>query len=805
MKRLSFLKKYNNENGVAAVLVLAVILVLTSLGTIALVASAANISMGSKSKSWSTEFYSLDSQAEELVQKVDAQLTIAEQDAVEYVQNRYDTMATTTTAFTLSKFKTEYQMDDGTDSGAQKFFHLHYKDELTTGGGITITVQDYIDRYVDGGLGTADDARQKYEDDLKTYMSDVFDRVYFHLASKRLYTLADSYKGASPYSKMVLKGGSGKYGYPDPITTQWCTNKFIGLNELSVWDSSTQPTDGEVGVYILAQDAAVASKRVETEISVIVPRYETVIQRINIPYKGNPIWANALSVQNGIQISEGSNVRVEGDVFASSTQTGGLASTTGASIHIYGNVYTAGDVHVTGNGGEISVYRYAGSGVSTDYTAKNKIFNDNDLFFTESVAPGVVLSNYTENSTGSAPDGAIPFIFRDHRKWGNVYCNEFTIESGVSAGSMTAQGNLVTARDIRMDGRHSEMAIGTTVSGVAETNYVGLRSEPVDGLNVNPNESSSIINNYPYEADGLTRSSSIQINSRLFVPGVAFYEFDQAGPAWSEVGGKYYYKSAESITSRVTSPTAIFDAYMAEGTDFIAPPFQRNGTKYYLTTPSGLSMKSELHDFVTSAGGIKTNIINGTSTAEGYVLGVAMMQDNISSDADVYEGIGGYSSSSYIAYNQLKSAGALMSIFDAKTKNLGTGHNETFENYVNKAYNASVNGFIFLGAGSHTRDISGISGIIYSEGDLTVTGNGEFKGAIICEGKLTIDGDLTIKYSEAVILSTLKNQSRVRKFFDTSIGSIGLDIDFVEEYSTTSGTRTLVKRYKVLSWKEKQE
>ncbi len=804
MKRLSFLKKYNNEKGVAAVLVLAVILVLTALGTIALVASAANISMGSKSKSWSTEFYSLDSQAEELVQKVDAQLTIAEQDAVEYVQNRYDAMATTATAFTLSKFKTEYMMDDGTDSGAQKFFHLHYKDEWTTGGGIAITVQDYIDNTTT--YPSADDARMAYENDLKVYMSDVFDRVYFHFASKRLNDLATSSPGVIPDVALVLKGGAGKYGYPDPNTTQWCTNKFIGLNVLSVWDSSTKPTDGDIVVYVLAQDAAVAGKRVETEISVIVPRYETVIQRINIPYKGNPIWANALSVQNGIQIGEGSNVRVEGDVFASATQTGGLASTTGASIHIYGNVYTAGDVHVTGNGGEINIHRYAGSGVSTDYTAKNKIFNDNDLFFTESVAHGVILSNYTENSTGSAPDGAIPFVFWDHRKWGNVYCNEFTIESGVSAGSMTAQGNLVTARDIRMDGRHSEMVIGTAAAGVAETNYIGLRSEPEDGLNVNPNESSSIINNYPYEADGLTRSSSIQINSRLFVPGVAFYEFDQAGPVWSEVGGKYYYKSAESITSRVTSPTAIFDAYMADGTDFIAPPFQRNGTKYYLTTPSGLSMKSDLSDFITSAGGIKTNIINGTSTADGYVLGVAMMQDNISSNAVVYEGIGGYSSRSYIAYNELKLAGApLMSIFDAKTKYLGTGYIGAFENYVNKAYNASVNGFIFLGAGSHTRDISGISGIIYSEGDLTVTGNGEFKGAIICEGKLTIDGDLTIKYNEAAILSTLKNQSRVRKFFDTTIGSIGLDIDFVEEYNTTSGTRTLVKRYKVLSWKEKQE
>jgi len=84
-------RKINSEKGNAAVITLSVILVLTALGTVSLLASALNVRMSGKTLSWSEEYYTLDTMAEKLVQKIEEEVLIpAEKDARTYVMNRLD-------------------------------------------------------------------------------------------------------------------------------------------------------------------------------------------------------------------------------------------------------------------------------------------------------------------------------------------------------------------------------------------------------------------------------------------------------------------------------------------------------------------------------------------------------------------------------------------------------------------------------------------------------------------------------------------------------------------------------------------
>lgn len=170
-------------------------------------------------------------------------------------------------------------------------------------------------------------------------------------------------------------------------------------------------------------------------------------------------------------------------------------------------------------------------------------------------------------------------------------------------------------------------------------------------------------------------------------------------------------------------------------------------------------------------------------------------------------------SENWIAYDDLTYSKTLFRLHMSKTKMLGR--------YV-ESYNANADPIEFdelvhegmLGtmdrseiiyldgtSGKDRLTLSGtMEGIVYCTGNLTITGSGEFRGAIICEGNVTIAGDVTIRYDENVIRRKLKNSARLREFF--SKGQMGQKLFDIEEYSTTSGKRVQVKRYRIAAWKE---
>ena len=83
--KMNRLKNYcpaGPERGAASVLVVFMMIILVTFGTLSLTASLANIRLGEKTVTWMDSFYNMDSEAERLCMEVDACLLMAENAAI---------------------------------------------------------------------------------------------------------------------------------------------------------------------------------------------------------------------------------------------------------------------------------------------------------------------------------------------------------------------------------------------------------------------------------------------------------------------------------------------------------------------------------------------------------------------------------------------------------------------------------------------------------------------------------------------------------------------------------------------------
>ncbi len=800
-------------------LVLCVILILTALGTVALAASVLNARLSGKVMSWTKEYYSLDTKAERYVQSIDQQLITAENDARTYVQDRYDKKS-------ADELPTEFNDDNSynMDTGAQTFFNGHYKETWTRNtseGAIEITLQDYIDDplfMLDRSASYKKDnsltAEQAFSADVKKYNDELFDRIYFFMLSKKLTALADD-----PATSGAIEVKEREASLGDP-----CTKKFTDFSS-STWDGMT-PNDGDIKLEIcVSNNSADDPKEVKAQISVVKPRYETIIQTVSTPVYGNPVWTNAITASGSITFASGAAATIGGDVYTSSS--GGISVDGGSNAVIRGNVYTQGDLAIAGNGGRLWVSNAVTGSSGVTYDRKRLIYG-NDYFMD---------TKRFYDITGIDPSLGSwnQFFYPDLTDRGNVYCSSLLVKDGVQGAALKVDGNLWTKDDIQMDGRHSDIRIGTAdtsgSSTVPLTSYIGLN--PFSTAN-DPNSSSSIINNYPDNDAGMT-GSSITIDSNFVVPGVAFYEFDGGKDDQFKFGDKYYYKSAESISARTTSPTAIISAYYydedtsetpystfknSEDVDLdLITPGSESGTE---SGTGEINKKREaLVSFFGTNDNIRTNIKTDLTVPNGYVAGVALLQSGRDTDAQLYtstspSGILLPNSGQYLVnYSRLISANdgginALMAAFDSKTKQLGKVANGSFDELLDTEVTTSLSEIIKPddlepATGARILDLGGpsdiLEGIVYSEGNLMIQGSGTFKGTVICRGNVTITGKPTVIYDENVIWGKLQMYKSVRDFFakGNTDGAIGT----INDYSTTSGQRTVLKRYKILSWQER--
>jgi|GEM_PF-3274028 len=846
--------KLHSEKGTAAIITLSVILVLTALGTVSLLASAMNVRMSGRIISWSEDYYTLDTKAEGYVHKIDEMVLIpAEEDARHYVMNRLDRAKPEDLDGlfhddSLTPPGDPYQMYI---SYAQDYFNKYYLETWTYEAGgdkHEYTVHDYeqaivdgtfngktieeISRnYVDDGSPAEDRAARAYTGDLLQYTEELFDRVYFHMVAKRLEYLHmhdDDFSNAK--ANIVIKSIAydENYGRREDTEQNRCTYRFSNIWDESRTISETweriKPESGDITIYIRAWDPTnIRDKLVHVAVEVIRPAYETIEKTIYTPVYGNPIWANALTVRGGIKIGEEAPAKavIKGDVYASGASgepyESGLTVFNNTTVDIYGNVYTAGNVQAVsireGNGGTLRVHTSETGSSGVSYNYKKAIYG-NEYLHENHYAYDIDIEYTADQGAGA---GSIPFVFKDSVDQGNVYCESLEVAEGVEWATLQVDGNLWTMDDIQMDGQRSLIRVGTTETSGGEVrarySYIGLN--PFSDEN-DPNKSSSVINNFPFFGDG-TPNSSIILNSNFLVPGVAFYHF------YDSDGNNKFYKSIESATARTMNPTSIINAYV--DTAGAGGYFNLEGDEFRLIPEENDPQRNALTQFVNDIDGVYTNVRSNLTNPAGYVAGVALIEKASGAKATVYTHNPGMdtpgavsldgSNNNQIAFSNVTFEPKIFRLHTAKTKMLGkyVGTYDPdaapidFGDLVHRDMLLSMglsdivripsDGTLNINPGS-----GGVtSGIVYCAGDMTIRGDGtEFKGAIICEGDVTIEGDVRITYDEDVIRRKLRYSEKLRTFF--SKGEMGDKLFDIHEYSTTSGERVNVKRYRIPAWKE---
>lgn len=846
--------KLHSEKGTAAIITLSVILVLTALGTVSLLASAMNVRMSGRIISWSEDYYTLDTKAEGYVHKIDEMVLIpAEEDARHYVINRLDRAKPEDLVGlfhddSLTPPGDPYQMYI---SYAQDYFNKYYLETWTYEAGgdkHEYTVHDYEQAIVDGtfngktieeisrnyvndGSPAEDRAARAYTGDLLQYTEELFDRVYFHMVAKRLEYLHmhdDDFSNAK--ANIVIKSIAydENYGRREDTEQNRCTYRFSNIWDESRTISETwehiKPESGDITIYIRAWDPTnIRDKLVHVAVEVIRPAYETIEKTIYTPVYGNPIWANALTVRGGIKIGEEAPAKAEikGDVYASGASgepyESGLTVFNNTTVDIYGNVYTAGNVQAVsireGNGGTLRVHTSETGSSGVSYNYKKAIYG-NEYLHENHYAYDIDIEYTADQDAGA---GSIPFVFKDSVDQGNVYCESLEVAEGVERATLQVDGNLWTMDDIQMDGQRSLIRVGTTETSGGEVrarySYIGLN--PFSDEN-DPNKSSSVINNFPFFGDG-TPNSSIILNSNFLVPGVAFYHF------YDSDGNNKFYKSIESATARTMNPTSIINAYV--DTAGAGGYFNLEGDEFRLIPEENDPQRNALTQFVNDIDGVYTNVRSNLTNPAGYVAGVALIEKASDAKATVYTHNPGMdtpgavsldgSNNNQIAFSNVTFENKIFRLHTAKTKMLGkyVGTYDPDAAPIDFGDLVHRDMLLSMGLSDIVRIPSGgtlninpgsggvTSGIVYCAGDMTIRGDGtEFKGAIICEGDVTIEGDVRITYDEDVIRRKLRYSEKLRTFF--SKGEMGDKLFDIHEYSTTSGERVNVKRYRIPAWKE---
>jgi hypothetical protein len=103
-------------------------------------------------------------------------------------------------------------------------------------------------------------------------------------------------------------------------------------------------------------------------------------------------------------------------------------------------------------------------------------------------------------------------------------------------------------------------------------------------------------------------------------------------------------------------------------------------------------------------------------------------------------------------------------------------------------------------------------GIIYSKGNIVISGSGTFRGTIISEGTVTITGTPTIIYDELVLGKLIRDDKGIRaafaaenKGFKDASGhpTTGMTINYENIEAEGAGvTSEQMKRYKIFAWQE---
>jgi len=787
----------HGDEGAAMVIVLTIIFVMTTLGGIALLATLTNLRMSAKYTNWTAAYYELDMAAERKLSLLDARLSQAEGYAYEYMRQECYRLADEVPAITG---------DVATDVNekAQDFIHGAWFGDVYTPS---------LSEVSEGGAVVIDEAR--YNTLFARFNAEFYQRLYYFF----------SYR---------LVANDVRAGLFESVGLSPMMSGYAGM-----LDDYEHDPDGMKVVFGVSDGMEEYARHVTVSVNVTAPVFGHETRTEDIPFKANPVWSGALTARGSLRFDgaasgEGGPVsgvtRVYGDIYAidyneyfinqndwASLEGNeyGVASA-GAVVEIYGNVYSRGDLHVIGDGGGITVRRYA-DGFYADY---KKDMYGNTLYFDTSSVP-VPIQRFTQ------PEGAawnrvfIPFFYRDHLG-GNVYCNNLAIADDIDGGYIVIDNGPVrgggydgmtgvawTFDDVQNNGTNSRISIGGNLIGVSSNAAFDDHTD------------SSAVKNLHYE------NSVIELAGAVIIPGVSFMRFNGVNDLMDE---DTFFETAESASA---SNTAIVNTYMEKPAsdpgvlyfyDRYALRTERGMSNFFLVRYEALGDKAR-HLVGNLSGRVPdTGIVTGESL-EGYTRGAVIARDASGTkrmfgppgfgDIADYGVIVNYSDN-YLAYTEIKDS--LETAYRLKTQSFGVAGYK-FGDFIKlsaildpsgRLY-PSLEGAITFLHGDSAYELDGDrSGIVYCasamDGSLpvlTIRGDGNFRGTIISEGDIHIEGAPTFHYDEKLITKILLRYPEIRDFF--SPGEMG-ETSFVRVMSVTQGLKKLVKeRYKVSDWKQWQE
>lgn len=780
------MRKYLNTKGSAMMLVLCSMMILLAVSSVVIMLSTANITMSRKYSNWSEDYYQLDYVTEDRLATLDKTILIpAENLSRYYLENNY------------------YQYEKLIDfpSGGESNSMSTAINQLFQGSS---DLQPLI--YTKWSEINSAKETSSYDQTMQAFVSDLFKLLYYAYINQNSSSIdvTKTYDTYNIQSTLALK------------TTNW-------------FPASSTDFDSMCSGVSIPQ-VSIKSKELETEnpkmvdalIDLNPPAFKAVAQNKYYAVKANPLYANALSVQGSITFQEGTTNsvnRIVGDVVSNNADKNGnpfdlgegnhagIQALQGAKVSIYGNVYSAGDLHLWGSNSSITVSPYSSPSFVSSLSLKPNLLysSDNPYFFDFAASRDTNL--YMKEAVDALPSANkfVPYIYKDN-SGGNVYCNNLAIEDQVENGNLTVSGNLWTQDDIQNDAINSKIIVGK--------NYIGMRSDANEAKK-DPNGSSSVINN------GYMYGSTITIGGDFIIPGTAFFQFD----------GNQYYQTAESGTARAGE---YFDLYLKgildEGTPKVFGTYlDLNGEdKYDLYEKESGASTNALTDriarFQDGLNALKANdsehIKSGITVGQdkqNYTLGVVNNEGTV-----VYHATSDAYVLNHLKYSEVSGKDNLLDqVFKAKTQCYGT-NGVSFSNLIDRSVGKEdrSNGFYSFpeNASVNVSDIT--SGIIYCGGDLTLTGNGTFQGSVICAGNLTVNAGVNITYDESVIRQVLglnnnyqleKDSSgsypgshTARQFFSPSSYAAfkTLGVETISGASASAGERESASRYTINMWKE---
>lgn len=749
-----------DEKGSAAVMVMSVILILTTLGLVALMGSVSSVKMGSRYNAWSNEFYELDKTAESIVKDIDLVLSVAEAKTRAYMESG-------------SYGNENYTDSDIIDKATQDFFYNNAWMK-------TNTYESFI---------AAGKTASEYQTALNAGYKECFNKVYYYYMARGLNAYLYPPPAVPPTTPPVVAKS------PTPALLAAYLNVKVTNVPPTSWASYTPQN---LPLIITSESPTDPTKKVEVELRIIPPTYETVIKEINQPIKANPLWGYALAAGEGVTIA--GDAKIGGDIIASG---GDISIISGSKVETRGNIYTNRDLTLETNA-ELNAISSdtAGLGYAPLYVKKKNIYKNSDLgvdITNTSIFNESVLNPFIEGGTRATGD-MVPFFYKDldSANWGNVYARNLIIKEGSSSAKVTIDGNIITYDDIELNGLSGNEI---TING----NYVGVVSESkLDPITneLDPNASSTVLNNSILDpADGTTiLDNKITLNAGIIVPGTAFREFD------SEVAGAQhaYYQTIESVTGR---DRPLFEAYLDPASTNIKY-LTANGSQaaYALRANESINARETFFINKLNTTAITTNVI-ADDLLNGYALGAAVYHKGVASLASIRL----RTSNPLVGFtanrdNWQTVDTALPAYFDAKTKFFG--FDKPMSDLVNEpsgstAVNAldDATNMTYL-TGDSSFDVSGGKGIVYCTGNLTLTGNGVFEGVIIAKKSIIITGNPTIRYSDGEVTTAITDEKGqpVRDFFDNEVGL--MDYAYYKDYDAGGGTKTVLKRYQIARWQE---